>query len=332
MVERLVGVVYRPEFPLEGLGDAARRAERAGFDSLWLFEDCFWVGGIATSAVALAATERITVGLGIMPAVSRNPTMTAMEFATLARLFPGRFLPGIGHGVPEWMRQIGAAPPSALAALEETLNAVRALLAGETVTTEGRTVRLDGVRLDAPPAQVPLVYAGVQGPKSLMLTGQVADGTILSEPLSVDYVRMARQRIADGRDRAGRDGHHPVVGYTWFQVDDDGEAARERLRPTVAANFGNPAARTLLEPLGLLPEADALRSAAVDDADFARRLPAEWIDRVTVAGTPAECAQAAHRLFDAGVDHLVLLPGTNHADWDEQIDRAGRELLPLLRG
>ena len=230
------------------------------------------------------------------------------------------------------MRQIGATPPSILAALEETLTAIRALLAGETVTVEGRSVRLDGVRLDAPPAQVPPVYAGVQGPKSLELTGQVAAGTILSEPLSADYVRMARERIAAGRGRAGRDGHHPVVGYTWFQMDDDGDTARERLRPTVAANIGSPARRTLLAPLGVLPELDALRSAAVDDADFARRVPAEWIDQVSVAGTPAECARSARRLFDAGVDHLVLLPGTDHADWDGQVERAGRDLLPLLRG
>ena len=83
MTERSVGVLLPPEFPPEGLRDAARRTERAGFDSLWLFESCFWTGGIATSAVALAATERIMVGLGIIAALYPNPAMTAMEFATL---------------------------------------------------------------------------------------------------------------------------------------------------------------------------------------------------------------------------------------------------------
>lgn len=330
MAERPVGVIYRPEFPLEGLAGAARRAERAGFSSFWVFEDCFWTGGVATAAVALAATERIQVGIGIMPTVGRNPAIAAMELATLARLFPGRLLPGFGNGVQAWMRQIGAAAPSPLAALEETLTAIRGLLAGDEVSLDGRTVRLDAVRLGAPPEDVPLVWAGVQGPKSLEVAGRTADGTILSEPLSIDYIRAARERIAAGQAAAGRTGHHPVIGYTWGRLGDDDHPAREALRPTVAAGITT-VYRTLVEPTGLLPAAAALRADAADDADFARRVPDAWLDRLSVTGTAGRCAGRIDDLFAAGLDHVVLLFGTAAADWDEQVDRAGRDLLPLLR-
>ena len=89
-----LGIVIRPELPPEDLVAHVRAAEAAGFAEAWLWEDCFKGGGIAQAATALAVTERIAVGLGIMPAPVRNAAFTAMEVALLARLHPGRLHPG----------------------------------------------------------------------------------------------------------------------------------------------------------------------------------------------------------------------------------------------
>ncbi|MCW2718668.1 MAG: flavin-dependent oxidoreductase [Pseudonocardia sp.] len=45
------------------------------------------------------ATRRVKVGLGIVASVARHPAVTAMEIATLARAYPGRFLPGVDSAV-----------------------------------------------------------------------------------------------------------------------------------------------------------------------------------------------------------------------------------------
>jgi alkanesulfonate monooxygenase SsuD/methylene tetrahydromethanopterin reductase-like flavin-dependent oxidoreductase (luciferase family) len=219
-----LGIVVRPELAPESLADHARAAEAAGFAELWLWEDCFLAGGIAAAATALAATERITVGLGIMPAPVRNAAFAAMEIAALARLHPGRFHPGVGHGVGDWMRQVGAKPASQLMLLEEHVGAVRALLAGESVSLEGRYVRLRGVALDHPPAAVPPVSIGVRGAKSLELGGRVADGTVLDTLSSPGYVRWARERIDAGRAAAGRDDAHRVTVFTWVAENAGAEA------------------------------------------------------------------------------------------------------------
>jgi hypothetical protein len=79
----------------------------------------------------------------------------------------GRFVPGVGHGLPAWIDQIGALPPKTVRALEETVTAVRRLLAGETVTTEGDYVRLREVRLEHPPDVAPPVLLGVRRPFGL---------------------------------------------------------------------------------------------------------------------------------------------------------------------
>ena len=178
-------------FPPSFVTEVARRLDEGGADQLWIIEDCFYTAGVSLAATALATTERLTVGIGILPAVARNPAITAMEIATLCELAPGRFLPGIGHGVQSWMEQMGALTPSPLTTLEETIVAVRRLLAGENVTMHGRHVDLDDVRLDRPPSIVPPVLAGVRGPKSLQMAGRVAGGIVLAEPASPSYVTWA---------------------------------------------------------------------------------------------------------------------------------------------
>src|SRR3954452_6469064 len=112
MAARRLGVIFHPAFAPESLPDYARRAEAGGFDELWLWDDCFLPGALTSAAIALAATEHLKVGIGLVPATVINPVFATMELTTLARAFPKRIFPGFGFGVPAWMTQIGAAPRS----------------------------------------------------------------------------------------------------------------------------------------------------------------------------------------------------------------------------
>src|SRR5512146_2175127 len=112
-----LGVIFHPTFPPETLADYARKAEAAGFDELWLWDDCFLPGALTSAAIALSATQTLKVGIGLLPATAYNPLFVAMEITTLARAFPNRIMPGFGHGLNIWMAQIGAAPKSSLKSL-----------------------------------------------------------------------------------------------------------------------------------------------------------------------------------------------------------------------
>jgi alkanesulfonate monooxygenase SsuD/methylene tetrahydromethanopterin reductase-like flavin-dependent oxidoreductase (luciferase family) len=174
-------------------------AERAGVAELWLWEDCFLQGGIAQAAVALASSETLTVGLGVLPTPLRNVVATAMEIATLEAMFSGRLRVGIGHGVQDWMRQAGAAVASPLTLMREYVTALSDLLAGRSVTVDGRYVRLADVRLDWPPQQRVPVLIGGTGPKTLALAGELADGVILDSQYTVTTLRDALGRVAASR-------------------------------------------------------------------------------------------------------------------------------------
>ena len=177
MTPRL-GLTFVPTLPPERLRAIALACDRH-LDELWLWEDCFKESGIASAAAALAWTERLGVGLGLMPVPLRNVALTAMEVATVHRMFPGRFHPGVGHGVQEWMGQVGARVGSPLALLEEYAVALRRLLDGEEVTVRGRYVRLDRVRLDWPPVPGTPLWLGGIGPRTLELSGRLGDGVLL---------------------------------------------------------------------------------------------------------------------------------------------------------
>lgn len=272
---RRLGVMFDRDLPPESLARFAREAEAAGADDLWVVEDLRWAGSIASAATALAATGTLRVGIGIAPAPLRNPALLAMELGTLARMYPGRLAAGIGHGVPEWMAQVGAGVPGKLALLEETIGAVRAILRGEEVSVDG-AIHLERVRLVHPPRVPPPVIAGVIGRRSLELAGRVADGTLIVEGRGPDDLPGIRALIDKGRADAGADRAHELIIFTHLCLGEEEERVRAALAPILA------------EYSGLLS------------------VPPERV--FTASGGAAEVALRVRQLWDAGVHTVILRP------------------------
>lgn len=287
-----VGAIFSPyPNPPEALPDAALAAERAGVDELWLWEDCFRHSAFASASAALAVTSSLRVGVGIAPMPLRNVAATAIEIATIARMFPGRLLPGIGHGVQDWMAQVGARVASPLTLMREYASALRTLLGGEEVTVSGRYVTLDAVRLDWPPVDVPLVYAAAEGPKTLRLSGAVADGVVLDSKHTLEEIRHAVSEVRAGREEAGRDGEPDVCGYVY-------------------AVFGP----------------NALTRAV---AGWGSDVPADAEHRV-LTGSVDEVAEGVRRFVDVGVDRVVLLAPDSEPDFAAYYGLVG-EVARLVR-
>ncbi|MGX1701924.1 LLM class flavin-dependent oxidoreductase [Microbacterium sp. NPDC055357] len=260
-----IGAIFSPyQNPPEALRAAVEAAETAGLPELWVWEDCFRETGFTTAAAALAWTETLTVGLGIAPMPLRNAALTAMEIATIERMFPGRFLPGLGHGVLDWMGQVGARVASPLTLMREYVPAVRALVAGDEVSVSGRYVTLDAVQLDWPPATPPPLYAAAEGPKTLRLSGEVADGTVLVGGFTPDELAVRIAAVREGRAASGRAGDHEIAAYVHAAF---GNGSEDRAR----AEFPDHAA-----------EGRVLWGSADDVADGARKFFAAGVDAVVL--------------------------------------------------
>ncbi|MEV7387754.1 MULTISPECIES: LLM class flavin-dependent oxidoreductase [unclassified Streptomyces] len=288
-----LGAVFRPQLAPERLRDVVRVADEVGLEELWLWEDCFREGGISAAAAALAWSERVRVGVGLLPVPLRNVAITAMEAATLHRMFPGRAVLGVGHGVQDWMGQVGARAESPVTLLREHLDALRALLRGERLTVSGRYVRLDDVALDWPPAGHVPVFAGATGPRSLRLSGAAADGTVLTAATPPDGVRRARRLIEEGRVAAGRaeDERHEVVVYLLTATGPDA--------------------------------ADRLRAELVEEG-------LESVHDLGVAGDAGAVAKAVQRLVEAGADTVILQPTGDEPDPEGFVRFTAEEVRPLV--
>lgn len=295
-----VGVTLPRDLPAADVLPYVRRAEELGFASVWVIEDLGFRGGFAQAGAVLAATSTIHVGLGIVPAAARNAAFTAMEAATLEVLFPGRFTLGLGHGMPSWMRKVGAWPRSPLGLLGEHLVAVRDLLHGRTVTSAGDHVVLDGLRLEEPPARPPTVVAGVRGPRSLAVSGRSADGTLLAEPVTPQYAARAREQIA-------APGPHTLTGYLHAVVDEDADRARAVARPALEW-YGEPDCAPHVAPSPYAADLAAFRAGCADGTEFAATMPDAWVDDLALVGTPERVRARLGELAAGGLDAVVLIP------------------------
>jgi 5,10-methylenetetrahydromethanopterin reductase len=209
----------------------AQAAEAAGFEAVWQAESRLVREATIPLAAFGAATERIKLGSGVVSMWVRNPAFLAATFSTLDDLAPGRVILGIGA----WW--------DPLAAMREIVTAVRALLAGETVTFDGEFVHLDGVELDyvhqeRRPKDVPIVI-GATGMQMMRLAGEIADGALLNYLVSPAYNTTAVAALAEGAGKAGR--HVDDIDRPQLIVcsmDDDRAAALDAARLLVTQYLG----------------------------------------------------------------------------------------------
>lgn len=288
-----LGITYVPYLPPTQLHDLAQAADECGLDDLWVWEDCFKQSGIAAASAALAWTSTIRVGIGLMPAPLRNVALTAMEIATLCQLFPGRVLPGVGHGVQPWMEQVGGRVASPLTLLREYATALRSLLAGEEVSVQGRYVRLDQVRLDWPPATPPALAMGGEGPRSVALAGELADVYLFAAARSETEVAAAYQ----------------ILTRAWRERGIDPASRPEVVLALIAAT--GPGARARVDA----------------EIPFWGKQPDPSIGS---AGDAGQIATDLRRLADRGVTTVAVQPTRDEPDLLSLVEFLGREVKPLL--
>jgi len=296
-----------PERTLE----VARAAEEAGVARLWVTEDYFRKGGFSSAAAVLAATERLEVGLGVVSVFTRHPAVTAMEAATIGRMFPGRFAPGVGLGVPHTLERMGLMPAKIVGSMRTQLAMLRALLTGEKVTASDEAATLEEVALQWLPTGLPL-HVAASGPLMLRFAAREADGLILSILSGPGYVEWVLGELAE--PLAARATPLEVTVFAYVSCDPDAQVARMRAREFLATRLGHGDASALLtrsahwhllEPLmGLPPE------------ELAVALPDECIDDFTIAGDVEHCRRIAGALLASGATELALCPIPTGDDYD----------------
>jgi probable F420-dependent oxidoreductase len=220
--------------------DLAQAAEASGWDGVFIWDHLAFVWGppaadpwISLAAIA-ASTSRVRVGTAVTPVARRRPQVLANQVATLDVLSAGRVIFGAGLGGSESeFGRFGEPTDAKVRAemLDEGLDLLQRLWAGEEVTHRGEHYTVDGVTLSPTPVQnrVP-IWIGGNRPASLRRAarwdGWLADS---ADPtgmtLSPDDIARSIERIGrgDGFDVAvlgqsdrGDPAAYERAGATWW--------------------------------------------------------------------------------------------------------------------
>jgi len=293
---------------------AARRAEELGYRDVWVSNERLHRDMFAVLGAIAALTERVGLGTFVSDPYTVHPAISAAAVATVDRLSAGRALYAVGAG-GSGFAELGIGATRPLRDLEATLQVSRALFAGEPASADSPGFRVNGARLaDLPARPVPLILAS-QSPKMLALGGRLADAVMISTFADPRLFEMAIGWAADGAASVDRpfDVATDVIARIDVAVDDDRDAARDRIRPLIGYLL------VLLHPhwwfldvLGIELPPELTEIAERNDLAAMRErlalIPAELVDAFGWCGTAADVAAGADRLAALGVRRFVVLP------------------------
>jgi F420-dependent oxidoreductase-like protein len=298
-------------------------AERLGVDFVWSHES--WGLDAATPLAFMAArTSRIRLGSGIMQAGTRTPALLAMTAMSLASMSGGRFVLGLGVSGPQVIEGWhGLRFDRPVTRMRETVEIVRRAVRGERVAYKGQIYELPlpggegkALRSSASPRPVP-VYLATLSPRSLELTGEIADGW-LGTSFMPEHARVFFDHIEAGAARAGRSlktldlqaGGHVAFG-------DDVERLVVARKPGLAFTLGAMGSRQhnfyndAFKRAGYPDAAQEVQRLWLEGKrdEAAARVPDELALKVNLLGTEAMVAERLRAYRACGLTTLRVDPG-----------------------
>ncbi|MFN8439574.1 MAG: LLM class flavin-dependent oxidoreductase [Caldilineaceae bacterium] len=293
----------------------AQVAEAVGFDQFWVSNDLFLRSCPVILAAIAQATKKIEIGSCILNPYTIDPSEIAMMAATLDELSGNRFNLGLAAGAGDFLQWVGIEQERPLAAVRETIQAVRQLLAGERAPFAGEFLQWSDeayLRFKAP--RITPIYIGAMGPKMLQLTGEIADGALplLFPPEHYFTVKphidagltMRAQRVPTQLDT------FDLAACIWVSLSDDPAAARRPLAQKIAY-YGHALGDLILQRLGVAREEFVPIEHAImveRDEEKAIAMVDERMLHIGVVGTANNVIERLEPLVAAGVRHLSFGP------------------------
>lgn len=192
------------------LGQVARSAEQLGFEAALTPTGAWCEDAWITTAMLAPVTERLKFLVAFRPGLT-SPTLAAQMAATYQNLTGGRLLLNVvTGGESSEQRAYGdfLDKDGRYARGGEFLEVVRRLWAGETVTYQGKHLRVEGATLASVPEVTPDIYFGGSSPAAGEVAAEHADVYLTwgEPPAAVaEKIRWIRE-LADRRGREVRFG------------------------------------------------------------------------------------------------------------------------------
>ncbi len=318
-----VGSAYYNGDHWDDLVEYVKAADRMGLDSVWSAE-AWGMEAVASLGYLAAVTENIRLGTGIMQISARTPAATAMTAMALDRLSDGRFSLGLGVSGPQVVEGLhGASFAQPLGRLREYMEIVRMAMDGERIIYDGRHHVLPrpggegkALKISIPPRPDLPIYLASLGPKSLELTGELADGW-LGTSFVPEHADIMLDPIRAGAAKAGRDINEiDIMVGAQISASEDVDALLDTHRPAMAFTLGGMGSaktnfyNSAFSRAGFADIAADVQRLWVegDKAAAAAAVPDELLLQSYLIGTPDMVRDRVRAYADAGVNALRVSP------------------------
>ena len=319
-----IGVCFDSLATTPEMVDLARLADELGLDSVWMADHIGLREAFTVSAALLAGTSRIKVCPVAINPYSRHPAVTAMAAATLDELGPGRVILSVGMGNTVDLADFGMATTRPVTAVREMILILRELFREGRCTYRGEVLQVPHARLGVRPSAPIPIYIAAMGPAMLRLAGEVGDGVVLSAGSSPEFIREARERVAEGARKRGDGGAATVTSLVLVSMGDSERAAVAASKPLLAwvLRGRHHAPNMRAAGTGYDRETAIERIRKGDWEGAGALISDELVHKHSVSGTREGCAERL-RAYTAGLDLPIVLPV---GDRDRR-----REILRLSR-
>ena len=233
---------------IDGLVARARDLEARGFHSLWM-ANALGLDAINVQTIIGRETDRIEVGVAVVPSYPRHPMAMAQQALTAQAASGGRFTLGIGLSHrPIIDNMMGLSYDKPVRHMREYVSVLAPLLRGEPVHFEGEVYRVGGALDVAGAGPVPLLI-GALGEQMLRIAGGLADGTVvgLTGPKTLENHVVPTLRAA--AEAAGRPAPRIVASFP-IALTNDAPAARELITQRMGMYAMLPSYRAMLDREG----------------------------------------------------------------------------------
>jgi alkanesulfonate monooxygenase SsuD/methylene tetrahydromethanopterin reductase-like flavin-dependent oxidoreductase (luciferase family) len=224
-----VGVTILPTGTVDAIS-RIREAESAGVQQVWIASFAGFADTLTLFAAAGAQSERIRLGIGIVPTYPRHPLVMAQQVAAVHDLAPGRLRLGIGPGTPMLVEGwYGLKLSSPLSYLKEYVEVLRGALWEGKTNYQGKFFQVAFPM--SYPAPVPLMISAL-GLKAFRLAGEIADGAIAGMcplPYLLQSALPALRAGAEARKRPAP----PIIAHLLVALSTDEAAALRIVRQQV---------------------------------------------------------------------------------------------------
>jgi len=291
-----------------------QKAEKCGFESVWMAEDYFYRNAILSLATFALATDKIKLATGIINPYTRDPALIAMTFANLDEISQKRAIIGLGSSLRLRIYEHHYRKVSNLTAMKECIEIISELLRGKKVTYAGSVFKIENIRLGVKPprANIP-IYIGAMGPKMLQLAGEIADGVLLTAGTTREYVRFAVENIKNGAKRTGRKPEDvDVASFVIFSVSEDPRVAEENIKREIAFLVTLPAMDHVLRASYLLDTENVRTIRRLGQkgemGKAAEHVSEDLTNSLAVCGRPQECLEKLEELRSSGLKLPIIVP------------------------